>query len=404
MKKLLFFLCAVISFQNVSAQSVGIGTTTPNASAQLDVSSTTKGLLIPRMTGAQRRAIPSPVSGLMVYQTDSEAFPFKTVSGYYIYRVDTWNTLLDNEDSYWTKLGAPNFVYNSGDSIGIGTSSPNERLHLNNGSFYMQDNRTGKNPHVIFDNPGGINYKEGGLQWHRSGDTMASLDYVANPNVANYIKLSVSNKAAVDLLVNSLGRTGLGYINPAAKLHIRDANASDIIILEALTPTIQLSRNLGGAIPSFQEVGFIQTSGDNLRIGTNSGNSAGKFVIRTGGADQVLVDASGNMSINTTANAPGYRLRLGGKMICEEVKVKLEGNWPDYVFQDDYRLKPLTEVEKFIKENKHLPNIPSATEIQQNGHELGDMQKKMMEKIEELTLYIIDQQKQIEALKRLITQ
>ncbi|GGD07570.1 hypothetical protein GCM10011368_06870 [Hyunsoonleella pacifica] len=74
-------------------------------------------------------------------------------------------------------------------------------------------------------------------------------------------------------------------------------------------------------------------------------------------------------------------------------------NWPDYVFTNDYKLPTLLEVEAYIKENGHLPNIDSAKEVEKNGVLLGEMNAKLLEKIEELTLYIIEQQKQIELLK-----
>jgi hypothetical protein len=153
-------------------------------------------------------------------------------------------------------------------------------------------------------------------------------------------------------------------------------------------------------LANYDDVGFIQTSGNNLRIGINSGNATGQFVVRTGGGDRLFVDPNGVVSIGTQVSAPGYLLRLGGKMICEEVKVKLQGNWPDYVFSDQYQLKPLSELESFILSNKHLPNIPAAAEIETKGMELGDMQRKMMEKIEELTLYILQLNKEIDRLKK----
>ena len=73
---------------------------------------------------------------------------------------------------------------------------------------------------------------------------------------------------------------------------------------------------------------------------------------------------------------------------------------PDYVFADNYNLKSLGEVEAFIKSNSHLPNIPNAAEIESNGQDVGTMQLKLLEKIEELTLYTIEQEKEIEALKQ----
>ncbi len=93
-----------------------------------------------------------------------------------------------------------------------------------------------------------------------------------------------------------------------------------------------------------------------------------------------------------------YRLFVEGGILTEKVKVALryEGNWADYVFADDYDLMPLADVEEFIKENKHLPGIDSAADLVKNGLDLGDMQAKQMEKIEELTLYLIQQNKVLE--------
>src|SRR6218665_1587165 len=154
MKKLLLSLGAFISIQLIYAQSVGIGTSSPNASAQLEIASTTKGLLLPRMTSAQRVAIASPAAGLMVFDTD-----FKE---YYQHDGSAWRKLLNS--SFWNSSATRKWIYNTTDSIGIGTSSPDERLHVNSGSIYLQDNRANKNPFVIFDMPG-VDYKEGGIQF-----------------------------------------------------------------------------------------------------------------------------------------------------------------------------------------------------------------------------------------------
>jgi hypothetical protein len=87
--------------------------------------------------------------------------------------------------------------------------------------------------------------------------------------------------------------------------------------------------------------------------------------------------------------------------------VVASGSWPDYVFSPSYKLQSLEETEAFIKEHKHLPNIPAAAVVDKEGFALGDMQKRMMEKIEELTLYLIEankniqrQQKEIDLLKK----
>jgi len=103
--------------------------------------------------------------------------------------------------------------------------------------------------------------------------------------------------------------------------------------------------------------------------------------------------------IGTTTPATGYILSVDGKGMFEELKVQLSGNWPDYVFDENYKLPSLYQLESSLKTEKHLPGIPSATEIKKDGLLVGDMQTKMMEKIEELTLYIISLQKQIDELK-----
>lgn len=99
------------------------------------------------------------------------------------------------------------------------------------------------------------------------------------------------------------------------------------------------------------------------------------------------------------SDTKGYRLAVGGKIIGEEVVVKLQASWPDYVFESTYKALSLTDLEKFILANKHLPEIPSADEVAQNGVTLGEMNVLLLKKIEELTLYIIEQQKRISSLE-----
>ena len=117
---------------------------------------------------------------------------------------------------------------------------------------------------------------------------------------------------------------------------------------------------------------------------------------------------NGKMYIGSTAvypNATGnYKLFVEGGILTEKVKVALRSsaNWADYVFAEDYKLMPLSEVEQFIKENKHLPGVASATELSKNGLDIAEMQAKHMEKIEELTLYLIEKDKKIEAQNKVI--
>lgn len=116
---------------------------------------------------------------------------------------------------------------------------------------------------------------------------------------------------------------------------------------------------------------------------------------------QLLADkvyTPGNVGIGTT-DTKGYKLAVAGKVIAEEVKVELQTNWPDYVFEENYDLPSLEETENYIKENGHLQNIPSAEEVAEEGISLGEMNASMLRKIEELWLHVIDLKKENDLLK-----
>ncbi len=100
---------------------------------------------------------------------------------------------------------------------------------------------------------------------------------------------------------------------------------------------------------------------------------------------------------NDTAPATGYALTVGGKIIAEEVKVQLQP-FPDYVFESNYSLRPLEEVEQYINDNKHLPGMPTACEAEEGNVGLGELNRKLVEKVEELTLYVIELKKQNDQL------
>ncbi|MBV6461404.1 MAG: hypothetical protein HJHJAOHD_01525 [Flavobacteriales bacterium] len=103
--------------------------------------------------------------------------------------------------------------------------------------------------------------------------------------------------------------------------------------------------------------------------------------------------------IGTTQIAYGYRLTVQGKIMAEEVRVQYP-IFPDYVFSNEYKLMPLNELSHYIAKHKHLPNMPSAKQVEEKGIGVGELQTKLLEKIEELTLYILQLQKEIEELKK----
>ncbi len=99
-------------------------------------------------------------------------------------------------------------------------------------------------------------------------------------------------------------------------------------------------------------------------------------------------------------SSPLYKLAVNGSAIFTQVVVKLYNNWPDYVFGDNYKLRSLNSLEQYINTNKHLPDMPSTEEMQKkDGEDLGEMNAKLLQKVEELTLYVIQLKKEIEKLE-----
>jgi len=114
------------------------------------------------------------------------------------------------------------------------------------------------------------------------------------------------------------------------------------------------------------------------------------------------LNITANVGIGTTN--PDQKLTVKGKIHAEEVIVDLNVPVADYVFKPTYKLMPLPEVEQYVKNNSHLPEVPSATEISKNGLSMGEMQNKLLQKVEELTLYAIQQNKKIETLEKRINE
>ncbi|WP_053002223.1 hypothetical protein [Kordia jejudonensis] len=156
--------------------------------------------------------------------------------------------------------------------------------------------------------------------------------------------------------------------------------------------------------------GFYGMDGDgNHRIELRSGanpyidfsNSAGnvgedfdaRLVLEQ---SDVLAVQGANLAIGTDNVPTGYKLAIDGRAIATGLKIQDVGNWPDYVFEDDYSLMPLTDVESYINTNKHLPNVPSLAQVTNDGgYDVATLNKKLLEKVEELTLYTIAQEKKI---------
>lgn len=160
--------------------------------------------------------------------------------------------------------------------------------------------------------------------------------------------------------------------------------------------------------------------GYNTYIGTNAGRSStGSYNVFLGyragysetGSHRLYIENSDTsdpliygdfqddvVGINTSDVPAGYTLAVKGKTITEEVKVRTHDNWPDYVFEENYDLSPLNILENNIKTLGHLPGVPSAEEVKDNGFHLGEMNATLLEKVEELTLYLIQMNKEMKAM------
>ena len=128
-----------------------------------------------------------------------------------------------------------------------------------------------------------------------------------------------------------------------------------------------------------------------MTVENSSGTAIANFYENGGAA------FGGNVAIGTW-DPQGYKLAVNGDAIFTKIKVKTYGTWPDYVFHRNYKLRPLRDLENYIKQNNHLPEVPSASDVEKNGLDLSDNQATLLKKIEELTIYMIDLNKKVERL------
>jgi hypothetical protein len=196
--------------------------------------------------------------------------------------------------------------------------------------------------------------------------------------------------------INHLGNVGIGTTGPSEKLTVYGTANSQPGVL-----SLESSREDGQNV----EVGRLSAKnsmGEISRISLlrGDGSYTGQIAFYTRPTNEsaliegMRLDKNGNLGIGTTN--PTHKLAVNGTIKAKEVIVETTG-WSDYVFADDYALQPLAEVEAHIKTNKHLPGIPSATEVAAQGVSIGDMQARLLAKIEELTLYQIAQEKLLKA-------
>ena len=190
------------------------------------------------------------------------------------------------------------------------------------------------------------------------------------------------------------GNVGIGIATPQATLDVNGSlKAQSANIAGALSAQ---SANIAGAITAG---GALSAQSANIFGNTNITGTLTANTLNISNATIATITGNTNITGTLSANlliAPNAN--ISGKIKTKEVEVTLSG-WSDFVFEEDYNLMPLIEVKQFITENKHLPNVPSAAEVEANGINLGEMNAILIQKVEELTLYILDLQNQINELK-----
>lgn len=203
------------------------------------------------------------------------------------------------------------------------------------------------------------------------------------------------------MILTNAGSVGIGTMAPVTKLHIAGAvridGAGGGVIGSGNGSRLEFSSGTVTAIEENWGLNFIGNDQNPVKV-RNAALLVGYTSNTAGYGTQGNLLVQGNVGIGTTA--PDEKLTVNGVVHTKEVRVDMDvPEAPDYVFKADYDLRSLAEVEQYIRQHEHLPEIPSAQEMSENGLDLKEMNLLLLKKVEELTLYIISQQKQIDALK-----
>jgi hypothetical protein len=281
-------------------------------------------------------------------------------------------------------LAAQNIFPSTG-SVGIGTTSPQTLLHV-----------SGTNDVPAFIENTGDGYASLILKSHNKKFMWSKRPASESDVLALYYNDGTNWMTPEYMNIQTNGNIGIGTNAPRAKLDVNGgAWISQGIIADQLV--------VGGASGWFRGAAG---GNSNVIIQGNAGNYAAFWITSgpqwlkiggSGGTEPSLgainVNDAGNVGIGTmNFNDATYKLFVETGIRTRKIKVD-QSSWPDYVFDDHYTLRPLSEIEKFIQQHKHLPEVPSAVEVKDNGVNLGDNQALLLKKIEELTLYLVAQDK-----------
>lgn len=300
-------------------------------------------------------------------------------------------------------------------------------IWLRGSTTYSYKSNYAVNP-VVYDDV------QNALPYVESGGPSHSYKTSVDPYVNKY-GMSYNNAAYFNGTTSSFfaGNLGVGTDTPLARLHVEGLQGSTFakfsqtgvpdsdgylniansmssagyyypgIFGRAKAPGLPFGITIVGesedVVPSGNYTGYgaVVIDGRNKIGDTLINNNV--FAVNSYGKNYLLVKGNGSVGIGTQ-DTKGYKLAVNGSAIFTKVKVEAYSGWPDYVFEHNYQLPALLDVEKYILEHKHLPNVPSAVEVAKDGQDLGEMDKKLLQKIEELTLYLIDLKKENSEMKQ----
>jgi len=254
-----------------------------------------------------------------------------------------------------------------GGNVGIGTTTPNQKLTINGGGIGFDWNSTDKKLYSPND---------GDLEW-------------MTHNGAIVHGFAVSHQGTKIVYLNTNGNS---YFN-GGNVGIGTGSPEELLEIKSVKP-VQTFHEPG--IASFK-IGVDNGVFKIVGMDNGFGGHIGDFNNRNNGQG-FSMDNLGHIGIGTY-DTKGYRFAVAGDAIAESMTVKLQANWPDYVFKKDYVLTPLPEVKTYIDENQHLPEMPSEKEVIEKGLNLGEMNKLLTKKVEELTLYLIRKDEEIKIIR-----
>lgn len=263
--------------------------------------------------------------------------------------------------------------------------------------FYCMFTYSTKAQNVVFDT---LTAKVGAnknITWTTStfGSGFGHKIYSYDPGGRTDLRIAARNNSSTwtDVMnITSLGYVGIGTTSPSAGLHVTqvgilpNGDRAAVILGNAYNDWTYFGGITGGKIRGSNE-GY-------LVLETNPGSNNSMLMNSISSGNILMVNGGGNVGIGTNTTN-GYKLAVNGIIGARRVKVE-QIVWADFVFRSDYELPSLQYVENFIQENQHLPDVPSEQQVKEEGLDLGEMNKLLLQKVEELTLYIIELNKRLE--------